>query len=222
MAFWIAFTAIHITRERFNGSKSLQLMSKTRTITFWISNYLFDGLVHLINLIILIILVIFCYIVLDNKGTEFSRVISSSQSIVYLTLVILSIIASGLTFAYYSSSFFKSDILAFAILFVVMMSFVLIDMVLAIASTLVKIAFANKLGDENKTDVAEGSLHFNRLDWVRTFIAIIFPNVNAKRAVYNLKLQSWNVCSQVLSENFNCKPKIYFFLPKNFIIILLF
>jgi len=51
IAFIISALVISVSRERNSGSKSLQYLSRTHFITYWISNYLFDVCLCLFNLI---------------------------------------------------------------------------------------------------------------------------------------------------------------------------
>lgn len=203
MTLSIAFASIHMTRERANGSKSLQLMSKTHSITYWLSNYLFDGLIHIFNILTILAIVYLCYSVLDVKSTDFGRLFTSPRTILHLGLFLLAIVASSLTLAYVTSHFFKSDILSFAIIFVVLMSAVMVDVVLAIAAILIKTAaLSTSSGDPEQANELIG--HFYRIDWARNLIAVVFPNVNVKQAVYNLKIQNWNNCRLALADTFNC------------------
>ncbi len=54
VAFIMSSTVMHISKEKMNGSRNLQLLSGSHRITYWISNYVFDYLICLINIAFII------------------------------------------------------------------------------------------------------------------------------------------------------------------------
>ncbi|RNA09250.1 ATP-binding cassette sub-family A member 3-like [Brachionus plicatilis] len=186
VAFIISVSTIHLTREKRNGSKSLQLLSGTHYITYWLSNFLFDFFVFSFQIVSMLTALKIVAINLTDKANDSFLITKDWSSIMYLFVFMLlsSFTWSGL--AYLWSNFFKSDIVGFVVLFLVLSFATLVDMICVL------LQFFDASSDQPGTlgDVS---------NTIRIILIIFCPNIAVKRAVFNIKLQSNNICIGLLS-----------------------
>jgi hypothetical protein len=209
IAFVISLSTIHITRENRNGSKSLQLLSGTHYVTYWFSNYIFDYAIHYINITSLIIaLKMVIYFVKDEANDTF-LIAEKNSTLFNLYLFLLLTSLSWSTLSYLWSFKFKSDIIAFISLFMVLSFASLLDMIL------VFIKFFDQFNRQIEFGVGRVTI---LCDLLRDILTILCPNVAAKRATFNLKIQNSKICLMPLNLLFNSKFVIVEIITKKFII----
>ena len=115
VAFIMSSTVMHISKEKMNGSRNLQLLSGSHRITYWISNYIFDYLICLIN----IALIIGIIVIIDGSRTDKNSDISVIAMYPTIGYVILILVVSSFNWPLYGycwANYFKSDVNAFVIL----------------------------------------------------------------------------------------------------------
>jgi hypothetical protein len=189
VAFIISLTCINITRERVNRSKTLQIMSGTSNFMYWTSNYTFDLFIYLINIGSVIGLIRFLAEMGASAPDRTDHVLlglpeNDSLSLLILFGLLTLNSLSWATFAYIWSGLFKSEIVAFATLFILLAVATFFDMLFAF------VYFVNLIANIE----GKGELY---LKLTRIVLAILFPNVAAKRAVFNLKMRSDNRCDRL-------------------------
>lgn len=117
---------MHMGRERLNGSKQLQLLSGTHFGTYWLSNYIFDLITCLINVSSMVFIIKMVDLSKNDPTSELSA-IASSTSLGYFYLMLLFSMFTWCSLAYFWSFFFRSDIIAFVVLFIVLSVFAFLD-----------------------------------------------------------------------------------------------
>jgi hypothetical protein len=185
----ISFIVIHLTRENRNGSKSLQLLSGTDFITYWLANYIFDWLVFFFN-IVSYMLVLWAVSLIRNDTSTESYIITATGSNFYYTFVFL--LVNSLTWpvlAYLWSFLFKSDIVSFVVLLILLNLATFLDAI-GVLMLFLNVAFKS-----------------SRLDYLaktaRSLFSILFPNVGIKRALYNLKVRRNPYCIAMVKVMMN-------------------
>ncbi len=118
IAFIMGIMAIHVAKERLNGSKSLQLLTGTHFLTYWTSNYIFDMIICTFNVTSLL-LVIKVMTVLKNDETNELWPISNGDAFYVTWLMFAASSWCWCAFAYSASFLFKSDVVAFIGIFIV-------------------------------------------------------------------------------------------------------
>ena len=199
VAFIISVCTIHVTREKRNGSKFLQLLSGTHYITYWASNYLFDVLVFFINISTIILALKLVSLTISDTANDTLVLANDGLTLFNLFTFMFFCSFSWATLAYIWSFIFKSDVIAFLTLFLVLGCAVFFDMILVI------VGFFNAGLNDSFRRITEG---------LRIFFSIFFPNVTVKRAIYNLKLQHLDVCLLPMNLLLNCK--IILFVCKSY------
>nr|QUF59432.1 ATP-binding cassette transporter Abca3-like4 [Brachionus angularis] len=194
IAFVISVSTIHLTREKRNGSKSLQLLSGTHYIVYLISNYIFDFIIYLIQIISLVLAFKIVSINLNDTANDTVLISQNGLTLFYLFLFMLLTCFSWSTIAYIWSNFFKSDIIGFVVLFILLSFATLVDMICVILKF-----FASMSGDSG--------LMGKISNLTRNFLVIFFPNIALKRALFNLKLQNTPVCLAALNIFFGSNLK---------------
>jgi hypothetical protein len=185
----ISYIAIHLTREKRNGSKSLQLLSGTHFSTYWVANYLFDMCLLLVSIISFLLIMWIVALMRSNKQTE-AYVLTVEDSNFFYMLAFLFISSfSWPLLAYLWSFLFKSDIVSYVVLTIILSLTSFLDMVFV---------FLQFLNIGLKSD-ALGHI----ADALRFSFALIFPNVSIKKAVYNIKIRKNPVCVKFNKILFN-------------------
>ena len=119
VAFMISGIVIHVTRERTSGSKLLQLLSGTHYATYWFSNYIFDLSVFVFNFTTMTI-VIKLVDIIKNDPTNETAPIANESAIYNLYFLFLISSFSCCTLAYIWSFFFKSDLISYITLAIIL------------------------------------------------------------------------------------------------------
>ena len=199
IAFLISLTTICMTRERKTGSKKLHILSGTHFTVYWFSNYLFDFSFHFISSLIIVITLKITSMVSNADNEAFILLKEpNSTNLLYLFIFLILSSFSWSTFAYLWSFFFKSDMVAFVVLFITLSVINFLDMIMVYISYFNDITTSSKCWIENKTgeDCAKTSTQiFSELS--RLFFLMFCPNIAVKRAVYSMK-----------ATNFNCNDKL--------------
>lgn len=188
LTFMISSTVLFISKERLNGSKSLQFLSGTNCFTYWLSNILFDLSVFLFNNITLIVCIKIIYLIQNDPFNELNS-IGSNQN---LTIVFLLFVMSSLPsccFAYICSFLFKSDLISFLVLFILLAVVCFLDMIFSFIQLLVYL----DIRDQNKTI-------YDLMSFFRYLFLILFPNVTLKRGLYYLKIKDNSYCIKSLNR----------------------
>lgn len=183
--------AIHVTAERINGSKSLQLLTGTHFSTYWLSNYLFDMCVCLFNVCTIILSIKVVDAAKNDPTSELSPIVTGDAFIITFILFLASS-WSWCAFAYCSSLIFQSDIVAFIGVFLIASVAAFMDMICSLVYLFVKL---DKQGKDSFTSTL--------MDFIRYLLAICFPNVTIKRALYNIKIKDNDYCLNSLNSILN-------------------
>jgi hypothetical protein len=191
VSFMISICAIHATRERRNGSKFLQLLSGAHYSVYWTANYIFDMTLFLFNIITMVLALYFVSLGLDDTGNDVYILASSSSTLLYMVVYMVLTSFSWATLAYLWSFVFKRDVIAFITLFLLLGFVAFADMILVIVKFVAVMQLDSGLASAMNT--------------MRTTIAILFPNVALKRAIFNLKLRNANSCIILLNSLFNSR-----------------
>lgn len=197
-------------------------MSGTHVATYWLSNYLFDMVIYAINIVGILLVIQLCHMLVDDKSTDIGIMLKhSSRNLLYIGLVLFSIVFSANTLSYLWSNLFKSDIIAFSVALVLLIVVTFIDFVLVILIILIRVLYTSKellgprldyLDPESPPQVLNtGDIYYNRLQWIRTILTVLFPNLNVKRSVYYLKLQNSKPCIKILNDFLKCKLNLYYY-----------
>nr|UOU03316.1 ATP-binding cassette subfamily A3-like 3 [Brachionus rubens] len=193
--FLISITVINVSRERISGSKTLQLLSGTNLSTYWISNYSFDLILFVLSYTIVVV----CLKVIDvirNDPLNESYVLVSDLNIFNLFILLVISSLSSCTMSYIWSFFFKSEIIGFIIVFIILGLGIFLDMV----CSFLQLFISMDPYDKNKSI-------FNFLGSIKSLFLFILPNVTVKRGLYNMKIRNNSYCinfsNRVLNSNFN-------------------
>jgi hypothetical protein len=138
VAFIGSILVIHVARERSNGSKQLQMLSGIHYGTYWISNYMFDLLLCLFNVVTLVVTLKVIEVLKNDPSNEIS-VIASNDSIGYYFLLLFFSCFSWCTYAYLWSFFFKSELISFIVLLIILGLSSFIDVILTFLQLTVQI-----------------------------------------------------------------------------------
>jgi hypothetical protein len=188
VAFMISVCTIHVTREKINGCKFLQLLSGAHYTVYWLANYLFDMAVFIFNIVTLVIAIkVIAAGITDNANDVF--ILSNGNSLIFLLIYMFFASFSWTTSAYVWSFLFKKDITAFLSLFLLLGLATFVDMILALVKYFTIMS--------NSTTLSKW------IDAFRVLLAILFPNVNLKRVIFNLKLRNTENCFTPLNLLFD-------------------
>lgn len=100
---------IHVSKERLNGSKSLQLLTGTHFKIYWLSNYIFDMTLCIFNATSVVLAIKLMAIIKDDKTNELWP-ISDGDTVFVTWLLFFASSWCWCAFAYCASLLFKSDI----------------------------------------------------------------------------------------------------------------
>ena len=182
VAFIISFTVIHVARERTNGSKQLQQLSGIHYVTYWISNYLFDMLVMLFQISMLVIMLKIVDAIKTDPTNEV-HAIAGDNTLGYVFLLFLFSCFSWCTLAYLWSFLFKTDIMGFVILVIILGFIAFLDIILVFVELLLVSS------NNNKSNGLSNLVH-----GIRLIFALVLPNITIKRGMYNLKILKNSFC----------------------------
>ena len=193
ISFIISVTTIHLTREKRNGSKSLQLLSGTHFIVYWIANYLFDLVIFLFNIVTIVVSLKIVALSITDKANDTFLIAHDGMTLFNFFLFMLLTCLSWSTLAYVWSNFFKSDIIGFVVLLITLSFAAFADIIM------VYVKFFDRTTSLDMEDGFLGSL----INLLRTLLVILFPNLAVKRALFNLKIQNLPICLALLNPVFN-------------------
>lgn len=182
----ISCATINLIRDRASGSKSLQLLSGTRALTYWLSNLIFDTIVFTLTISSLILSIKFVAMVRtsdDAIGGDTYVLAKNPNILAYLFLFMAFASFSWSIFVYVCSFVFTSDIVGFIVVLLVLTFACLIDILIVYF----------KLFDPSLAYI---------YDPLRYTFAFLFPNIAVKRAIFNLKLQELASCLKVINKAF--------------------
>nr|UOU03317.1 ATP-binding cassette subfamily A3-like 4 [Brachionus rubens] len=198
IAFVISVTSIHLTREKRNGSKSLQLLSGTHYAIYWLSNYIFDFVVYFIQITTLLIALKLVALGLSDTANDTYLITYkwSTLADLFFFMIISSFTWSALSYIW--SYLFKSDIVGFVVLFIVLSFATLVDMICVLLGFFDATSAVDPTSGETGTmgEIAKA---------IRIILIIFCPNIAIKRAVFNLKLQNTPICFGLLNILFQSK-----------------
>lgn len=193
IGFIIGILTMHISREKINGSKQLQILSGTNYSSYWLANYLFDWPIAFFNLCSIVIVIVIMSAIRNDSTNELWAIGSNSKA-GYLFFFLWVSSFSWLNYAYVWSFFFKSDIVSFIVLAILMGMMAFFDVII----TFIQILFVSYSGKST------GPSMF--ISAIRYIIAIFFPNVTVKRAIYDLKVQGNTFCIDAANLALASKP----------------
>jgi hypothetical protein len=195
VAFIMSIMVISMTRERFNGSKQLQLLSGIHYSTYWISNYLFDLCVCILQLASMVIILKIVNAINNDSSSEVYA-IANDDTLGYFCLLLVFSCFTWCTTAYIWSFLFKQEIIGFIVLLIILSVIAFLDTIL----TFIELLFQQNDGSASNP----GAMAMYA---IRLILTIIFPNVTVKRGMYNLKIRQNSYCissvnSLLFSKNF--------------------
>nr|QUF59431.1 ATP-binding cassette transporter Abca3-like3 [Brachionus angularis] len=194
ITFMISISVIHISRERINGSKSLQLLSGSNLTIYWISNYIFDLIIFLFNFITMIVGLKIVDLIRQDRTIE-TYPLTTEATIGYVFMLYIVSSFPNLTLSYIWSFLFKSEIISFIVLFILLGIVIFLDMICSFIELFVYL----DPFEQNKSLT-------NFLSFVKFVFLILFPNVTVKRGLYNLKIRQNSYClkssNRILKTNY--------------------
>jgi hypothetical protein len=200
IAFFISLLVMHVSKERINGFKVLQVLSGTHTLLYWISNYIFDLILCFINVGSIVgILALVGYFIKDETSELYA--ITTNPTIKYVALLLFVSSISWPTLAHLWSFLFKSDVTGFVILALILGVMPFIDVVLS---------FITLFLNTNQDDTSQVAPGTSTLQTLRYILFVLFPNVTVKKGIYNMKIRSSSFCINSTNAILNRKL-IYFY-----------
>jgi hypothetical protein len=194
----IAIATMNMSRERLNGSKQLQLLSGTDYYTYWLSNYLTDWPVFLINIVLLVIIILIASAAKNDTTNELYAFASSSNASGYYFLMLLFSSLAWCPYAYLWSFLFKSDIVGFVFLVILLCFLAFLDMILTFVIILLVGGSGSQTGGSRLIGL------------VRGIFALVFPNITAQRGIFNIKVQANEYCIDANNLYLGGKVHIFF------------
>jgi hypothetical protein len=184
----ISSIVMSIGKERSSNSKTLQLLSGTHYVTYWISNHIFDWLICIINSIA-IVCVLKVVDSLRNDPNYETYVIANTQNLGYFFLLLFFSTFSWTTLAYLWSYVFRSEIVGFIVLLIVLSLGAFMDSIWTFLVLLV----------QTDASIANGPAYYAILvvQWTLTFL---LPNITVKRGLYNFKIRDNAFCIDNLNR----------------------
>lgn len=187
VALIISLITIHVTKERENGFKNLQYISSTHFLTYWLSNFVFDFIICSFNIISIMSVLKLVDVVRNDPTNEIYPMVNNS-SFFYTCLIFIISSLSWCPLAYLTSFIFKSDIMSFIVLFIILSVAAFLDMIWSFVELFINIDTSGQLSTAS-----------NILNVLRFFFAFLFPNVTIKRALYNIKINKNLYCINTLN-----------------------
>nr|QUF59429.1 ATP-binding cassette transporter Abca3-like1 [Brachionus angularis] len=167
IAFMISINIMHVSKEKINGSKKLQLLSNTNSLIYWSSNFIFDFIICLINICLILGITCLVSAIRNNPEIDIS-IISSRPTIGYMFLILIISSFNWTLIAYSWLHFFKSDVTAFVILLLLLGVVSFTDIVLSFVQIFINITNPDVDFD------SPGTLIMYSL---RMILCILFPNI---------------------------------------------
>ena len=182
----------HVGKERINGSKHLQLLSGVHFTVYWIGNFIFDFLICLYT-ICGIVAVIKLIDAIRNEPLSETYPLANDGNLGYFFFFLFFSSFGWLTYAYVMSHFYKSEIIGFIVLLIILGLSAFIDMVFASLQLFITLNI--------DSETLKKSLNI-LMELVRWLFAILFPNVTIKRALFDLKVRRDDVCVAAVNTYF--------------------
>ena len=186
---------MHVSKEKINGSKNLHLISNTHKTAYWLSNYIFDSALCFINISLLMAIIAIVSAIRNNKSTDI-YLISNAPISGYLFLMLFLSSLNWSTMAYCWLHFFKSDVTAFVVLFILFGVAAFLDVAFSFIHLFIHIT------NEDLNSASPSSIF---MYVIRLVLCVFFPNVTIKREIFNFKLRSNRYCIDSLNKLFKCK-----------------
>ena len=193
VAFIMSSTVMHISKEKMNGSRNLQLLSGSHKITYWISNYIFDFIVCLINISLIVSIIVVVSTIKNEKNSDVA-LLSTYPTIGYVALIMIISSLNWPLYGYCWANYFKSDVNAFVILIVLLFMASFFDVVFSFIQIFNNFAHLN---DTTNTKESPVSILMYTL---RIILSILFPNVTIKRQLFNFRLRTNDYCIYTLNR----------------------
>ena len=206
-AFFISILIMHLSRERCNGSKQLQMLSGLHYVTYWISNYLFDLLICLFNIVLMVIVLKIVASIQNDPSTELYALAGDGNTLGYFMLLLMFSSLAWCTYAYVWSFLFSTDILGFVISFIIFGLIGFLDLVGAYLRLLVQVKPVQQNTDNNTNTFINVAV-----ETIQMIFAIFFPNVTIKRAIYDLKIRNNSFCITQVNILLYCKLTMFIIL----------
>ncbi|CAF3938721.1 unnamed protein product [Rotaria magnacalcarata] len=189
-ALFISILIVPSIQERINHSKDLQLLTNLTKKTYWFSNITFDLLACFLLCSLLTIIVRIGSVANPNVQSEVHIYINSEQmGYFFLMITMYSLASLPLIYVYSFSP--RSELIGFINFLVVNFVACFFDTVLAF------IALFSQRQSTSTTRVARLTSIVNLIRWV---IAVFFPCVNYKRALFNIRLKSNQECISAVNS----------------------
>jgi hypothetical protein len=144
---------------------------------------------------------ILTYKVIDairNDPQNETSPLSSSSTIGYVYLLFIICSFSCCAISYVWSFFFKSELVGFIVLAILLGVAAFLDML-----------FSFILLFTNVDTSAKDGLMYNMLNVLQFILLILFPNVAVKHGLYNLKIRKNSYCINSMNRVFNCNYIIF-------------
>lgn len=189
-AFVISLNVMHVAKEKQNESKQLQLLSNTSYFIYWLSNYLFDFALCLLNISLFVAILAVISKIRDDPELDI-YLLSSSPTVGYLYLVLFISALNWPLLSYWWLHFFKSDVTGFVVLLIFLGTGAFIDLVLSFIQIFIHIT------DEGLVFEAGSSII---LYFLRLVVCVLCPNVAIKRILFDFRLKSSQYCISTLNR----------------------
>lgn len=209
VALFASILMVPIIQERISHSKDLQLLTNLSRTTYWLSNAIFDLCLCLIlcaflTIIVKVNLSIFFvkstnYCISQIGGAATSNVQSEAYTYYrseppgYFFLMIIMYSLASLPLIYVFSFAPKSELIGFIAFFVINVIGCFFDMILDFISVFSQAQAVTATG---RTMLSVVMLN---LTWV---LQVIFPSVNFKSALFDIRLKSNSECISALNSLF--------------------
>jgi hypothetical protein len=202
IAIIIALNVLQVGRERLSGSRTLQLLSGTRKVTYWASNYIFDLLIIAFNYTTMIFVLKIVDTIRNDDFTNEVKPLADSDNLAFVYLLFIFSSVSCCTLSYLWSFLFNSELISFMVLAILLGVASFLDMLCSFIVLFVNFEASSSV----KVDTTLSSF----ITFVQYVLLLIFPNVTVKRGLYNLKIRKNSYC--IISMNRIFKGKKLHFL----------
>ncbi|CAF3881561.1 unnamed protein product [Rotaria sordida] len=197
-AVFIGMLSSNIIRERLTHSKDLQLLTRLSKFTYWFSTALYDFSICLILCTILTIIIKISAVYRVNSGAEV-QIYVPDQYIGYFFLMFVLYSLASLPYIYVYSFIPSTELIGFIIYFIVNVLICFLDVVLGFIGVF---SGSQKLPDGSLVN-RTGTIMTN----IRWVLSVIFPTVNLKHALFNIRLRSSDSCiaavNSVMGTNYS-------------------
>ncbi|CAF3110060.1 unnamed protein product [Rotaria socialis] len=197
-AIFIGILSSNVIRERLTHSKDLQLLTRLSKVTYWFSTAIYDFTLCLILCSILTIIVKISAVYRVDSGAEV-EIYVSNQHIGYFFLIFLLYSLASLPFVYVYSFIPGTELIGFVIYFIVNVLVCFVDVVLGFIGV-----FSGSQALPNGAKVNQTGTLMTNIRWI---LSALFPTVNLKHALFNIRLRSSDRCigpvNSVMGTNYS-------------------